>query len=150
MKRFLIFIVATAVAAVVQAQRGLAVEALFDGLIVPKDQMVETMVRGKEIAPYQLTLFRSLRFMATEKQKTQVIDLFNRDAYGKHALGSTSKKSSTLLLQLQPQNGKNRFLCMKTKSVRSIKSDLKAEIIVVYMEGSLNSLERLNDILNSK
>ena len=39
----------------VAAQTGLKINDLFEGRIIPQEKMVETRVRGKTLAKYQLT-----------------------------------------------------------------------------------------------
>ena len=49
------------------AQTGLHINELFEGRIIPQERMMETRVRGKSIAKYQLTYYRSLRLNVTNK-----------------------------------------------------------------------------------
>ena len=53
------------------------------------------------------------------------------------------KNTQTIMVQLKPTNKGNRFVCMKT--VKEKKDRFK--VVVIYMEGALDSLEKLASIL---
>ena len=136
-----LFIIAT-----VKAQSGLNISPLFEGKIVPQQRMVETRVKGKMVSKYQLTFFRSVRFQADSKQEiTRVRDLIELDnkknpgfAYAENYSSEKSHSKETLMLQLPKQGSQNRFLCYKRKG---------EEVVVIYMEGTLNSLETLRELI---
>ena len=136
-----LFIIAT-----VKAQSGLNISPLFEGKIVPQQRMVETRVKGKMLSKYQLTFFRSVRFQADSKQEiTRVRDLIELDdrknpgfAYAENYSSEKSHSKETLMLQLPKQGSQNRFLCYKRKG---------EEVVVIYMEGTLNSLETLRELI---
>ena len=54
MKRIAILLIMVTSVLVVHAQQGLHINELFKGAIIPQDEMMETRVRGKMIAKYQL------------------------------------------------------------------------------------------------
>ncbi len=154
MKRFLIIIAMTAVFAAAHAQQGLYVNELFQGKIIPKEQMMEIAVRGKSIAKYQLTYFHSLRFIASGEEFSRIKMLVEKDheanmaeSGGEGSYSITNKKSGkeviSFMLRLKPLNGKNRYLCYKTTG----RNGKTYETTVVYMEGSLPSLDKLKSIL---
>jgi hypothetical protein len=128
------------------AQSGLNIEPLFAGKIIPQQRMVETRVKGKMLSKYQLTFFRSVRFKANNKQEiNRVHDLIELDikknpgfAYGENYSSKKSHSKETYMLQLPKQGSQNRFLCYKRN---------KEEITVIYMEGTLNSLETLRELI---
>lgn len=128
------------------AQSGLNIEPLFAGKIIPQQRMVETRVKGKMLSKYQLTFFRSVRFKANNKQEiNRVHDLIELDikknpgfAYGENYSSKKSNSKETFMLQLPKQDNHNRFLCYKRN---------KEEITVIYMEGTLNSLETLRELI---
>ena len=136
-----LFIIAT-----VKAQSGLNISPLFEGKIVPQQRMIETRVKGKMLSKYQLTFFRSVRFQADSKQEiTRVRDLIELDnrknpgfAYAENYSSEKSHSKETLMLQLPKQGSQNRFLCYKRKG---------EEVVVIYMEGTLNSLETLRELI---
>ena len=128
------------------AQSGLNIEPLFAGKIIPQQRMVETRVKGKMLSKYQLTFFRSVRFKANNKQEiNRVRDLIELDtkenpgfAYGENYSSKKSHSKETFMLQLPKQGSQNRFLCYKRNN---------EEITVIYMEGTLNSLETLRELI---
>ena len=128
------------------AQSGLNIEPLFAGKIIPQQRMVETRVKGKMLSKYQLTLFRSVRFQANNKQEiNRVHDLIELDikknpgfAYGENYSSKKSHSKETFMLQLPKQGNQNRFLCYKRNN---------EEITVIYMEGTLNSLDTLRELI---
>ena len=128
------------------AQSGLNIEPLFAGKIIPQQRMVETRVKGKMLSKYQLTFFRSVRFKANNKQEiNRVHDLIELDikknpgfAYGENYSSKKSNSKETFMLQLPKQGNNNRFLCYKRNN---------EEITVIYMEGTLNSLETLRELI---
>ena len=128
------------------AQSGLNIEPLFAGKIIPQQRMVETRVKGKMLSKYQLTFFRSVRFKANNKQEiNRVHDIIELDiknnpgfAYGENYSSKKSHSKETYMLQLPKQGSQNRFLCYKRNN---------EEITVIYMEGTLNSLETLRELI---
>lgn len=128
------------------AQSGLNIEPLFAGKIIPQQRMVETRVKGKMLSKYQLTFFRSVRFKANNKQEiNRVRDLIELDtkenpgfAYGENYSSKKSHSKETYMLQLPKQGSQNRFLCYKRNN---------EEITVIYMEGTLNSLSTLRELI---
>lgn len=123
-----------------KAQNGLNISSLFEGKVIPQEQIIETRVKGKSLSKYQLSFFRSVRFDLTDgKEIRRIRNLVEQDQ--QHSVNSQSQKSNsleTIMLQLPKENGKNRYLCYKR---------LNSEITVVYMEGSLSSLDNLKNIL---
>ena len=147
MKKMLIIIVTwLMIVATAQAQSGLNVSPLFEGKIIPTQRMVETRVKGKMLSKYQLTFFRSVRFKADNKQEiNRVHNLIDQDvkafpgfAYADNYFSEKSRSKETLMLQLPKQGNQNRFLCYKRNN---------EEITVIYMEGTLNSLGTLRELI---
>ena len=132
--------------ATAQAQSGLSVSPLFEGKIIPTQRMVETRVKGKMLTKYQLTLFRSVRFKANNKQEiNRVHEMIEQDkkknpgiTYTENYSSEKSRSKETLMLQLPKQGNQNRFLCYKRNN---------EEVTVIYMEGTLNSLDTLRELI---
>lgn len=132
--------------ATAQAQSGLSVSPLFEGKVIPTQRMVETRVKGKMLSKYQLTFFRSVRFKANNKQEiNRVHDMIELDiknnpgfAYGENYSSKKSNSKETFMLQLPKQGNHNRFLCYKRNN---------DEVTVIYMEGTLNSLSTLRELI---
>ena len=128
------------------AQSGLNIEPLFAGKIIPQQRMVETRVKGKMLTKYQLTYFRSVRFKANNKQEiNRVHDLIELDKkkypnniYSENYSSTKSRSKETLMLQLSKEDNHNRFLCYKRSN---------NEVTVIYMEGTLSSLDTLRELI---
>ena len=132
--------------ATAQAQNGLSVSPLFEGKVIPTQRMVETRVKGKMLSKYQLNFFRSVRFKANNKQEiNSVHDMVEQDMkkypgymYADNYSSGKSHSRETLMLQLPKQGNQNRFLCYKRNN---------DEVTVIYMEGTLNSLDTLRELI---
>ena len=147
MKRVLIMMIALfSMLITVEAQSGLNIEPLFAGKIIPQQRIVETRVKGKMLSKYQLSLFRSVRFQANNKQEiTRVHDLMELDkkkypnnTYSENYSSTKSRSKETLMLQLPKESNNNRFQCYKRNN---------EEVTVIYMEGTLNSLDTLRELI---
>ena len=147
MKRVLMIITACfSMLITVGAQSGLHIAPLFEGKIIPQQRMVETRVKGKMLSKYQLTLFRSVRFNANTKQEiAHIHDLIDLDKkqnqgrpYSENYSSKKSRSNETLMLQLSKADSYKRFLCYKRDN---------DEITVIYMEGTLNSLDTLRELI---
>ena len=111
------------------AQSGLHINQLFEGKIVPKRQMVETLIRGKAISKYKLSYFHSVRFKADEALVKKIDHLIVRDfvndseklkdrqpdSRGFYHSDSMKKargrKLFTQMYELAPHGSTNRYLC---------------------------------------
>ncbi|MBR0275038.1 MAG: hypothetical protein IJQ76_02385 [Prevotella sp.] len=141
-RRWIVWLVWLTMAVTAKAQSGLYVSQVFEGLIIPKNEMVETRVKGRMLSKYQLSFFRSLRFAVSEEriqQVRQLVDSDCRQAANSNWQQQTGKGKTTIMIQLPPKDGLNRFLCYKQH---------KKEVTLVYMEGRLSSIEKLKEILN--
>ncbi|MEE3445950.1 MAG: DUF6108 family protein [Prevotella sp.] len=129
------------------AQTGLHINELFEGNIIPRERMVETRVRGKTLAKYQLTFYRSLRFSASTEEVAHLRRIIDEDGRGHHATGTEAGKTYTMHIQLSPQGGKNRFLCYQDVFESKKKP---REVTVIYMEGTISDIYKLEALINKK
>ena len=147
MKRIGIILVILHVALFAQAQQGLPIDKLFQGLVIPQERMMETKVRGKMIAKYQLSYFHSLRFNATPREMKLIMTLVDMGNPQKENLQERSMMSTntseTRMVRLDPQGKQNRYLCAKANK----KGSKGYEMVVIYMEGTLSSLEKMKEFL---
>jgi len=144
MKRILVMFVMLLVVMPMMAQTGLHANELFMGHIIPQQRMVETRVRGKTLEKYRLTYYRSLRFMATKDETQRLRRLIDDDAKGHFVSIVERQNTFTQKIQVPAQDGKTRFLCYQEKTTRQ-KEQL--EVTVIYMEGTVNSLGQLEELL---
>ena len=131
------------------AQTGLHINELFEGRIIPQERMMETRVRGKSIAKYQLTYYRSLRLNVTNKEAGQLRQLLGLDTE-QSIDWRTSRKNPhswdtwTCKMQMPSADNKNRFLCYQEEWD---KEHEQCKLTVIYMEGSIDNLEKLEQLL---
>ncbi|SFW28017.1 hypothetical protein SAMN02910409_1301 [Prevotellaceae bacterium HUN156] len=144
MKRLVILLAFTACQLFAMAQKELHIGPLFEGKIVPHDQMVETRVRGRSLSKYGLTYFHSLRFEPSGKEEKTLKKLLKEDMAERASQEykcyiDDEKDLYQVFMQLPAVNGKNRMLCYKQHYDR---------VLVIYMEGpgaSFNTLEKMSN-----
>lgn len=145
MKRRIIFaLLALLLPLFVLAQKGLHANAAFTGQIVPQDQTVEVKVRGRALSAYRLTFYHSVRFNANAQQKNTMDNLVEKDKA--QATGTELRRkghTSSLILCLPPQGRTHRYLCYLTNGSKGHWS-----ITLVYMEGSVSSIDELRKLIN--
>ena len=130
MRKTVIIMMYLLAAVMAKAQSGLNITPLFEGKIIPQERMVETRVKGKMLSKYQLSRVHALVGL---DQKTHP-----GHAYAENYSNQKSHSKETLMIQLPKVGRQNRFLCYKRKG---------DEITVVYMEGTLNSVYALKEII---
>lgn len=131
------------------AQKGLKINDLFEGRVIPQERMVETRVRGKSIEKYRLGYYRSLRLHATGKEAGQLRQLLGQDAEQSIDMRTSRKNPHrwdtwTCKLQMPSAGSKNRFVCYQEQWD---KAHEQCEVTVIYMEGTVGSLEQLEELL---
>lgn len=145
MKRRIIFaLLALLLPLFALAQKGLHANAAFTGQIVPQDQTVEVKVRGRALSVYRLTFYHSVRFNANAQQKNTMDNLVEKDKA--QATGTELRRkghTSSLILCLPPQGRTHRYLCYLTNGSKGHWS-----ITLVYMEGSVSSIDELRKLIN--
>ena len=144
MKRVMMMFLMLAAALSASAQKGLGIDELFEGRIVPQERMVETRVRGKTLEKYQLTYYRSVRFDASEAETQRLRQLMDNDSRGCFVSVYESNDVYTQKVQVAAREGKNRFLCYQEQRTR--KKELR-QVTVIYMEGTVASLGQLEELL---
>ena len=148
MRKILIMLLLLTASLCGRAQTGLHINELFAGRVIPQERMVETRVRGKSIEKYQLSYYRSIRLNATDKEAAQLRQLIGQDQEATSIDSRTSRqnphswKTLTVKMQMPPEDGKNRFLCYQEQ-----RKDEHWEVTVIYMEGTVGSLEQLEELL---
>jgi len=149
MKKLLFILIALVAPLTALAQQGLHIDELFQGRIIPQERMVETRVRGRSIEKYQLSYYRSLRLNATDKEAGRLRQLLGQDSEQSIDMRTSRKNPHrwdtwTCKLQMPVANGKNRYVCYQEEWNREHD---QCEVTVIYMEGTVESLEKLEEIL---
>ena len=83
MRRFILLIICFIPIAATYAQSGLHINDVFEGKDISKKEMVETLIKGEQLAQYHLTVFHSVKFTATEQQRDAVEKKFQMDMESK-------------------------------------------------------------------
>ena len=143
-KTLIIFALLLALPTAALAQDRLHASAVFEGKVVPKDRMVETIVKGEYIKDYGLTLFRSVRMDVNDTELERISSLIladSADALSKET-EIAHNRLSYALIALSPEKSDRCFLCFQSKPSSN---GLDTSVIVVYMEGdtTLTELKRL-------
>ena len=114
------------------AQAGLQIDSLFNGAIVPASTFTESVVSGKELKPYNLDYFRSIRFKATDAEIDRVVSWLEADALiaVNKEMDSENGKLVYALLRFPADRDRNRYVGYQVKEV----SDSKF-VTVVYLTG---------------
>ena len=149
MKRFLIMMALLLTVCLAQAQTGLKINELFQGRIIPQERMIETRVRGKTLQKYQLTYYRSLRMNVSNEENKLLGQLLDQDVKNcidmrSYRENPHSWKTYTCKMQMPSSGGKNRYLCFQEQW--NSRHD-QWEVTVIYMEGTVGSLEQLEELL---
>lgn len=124
------------------AQEDLKIGKLFDNEYINEYKATEVVVQGKELKPYNLTLFHSVTFdnVKTSSEKIEEwIETDSREAYDKE-VGRIKGKLYYGFFCLPPHKGKNRYLFYRNAALQSDSKD--QSLTVVYMEG-YTTLEQL-------
>lgn len=126
------------------AQTGLAVNRVFQGLLVPQRQMVEVKVKGRALSDYHLTFYHSVRFAATPQQKAAIDALVATDRRTARGTEERTKgHNSSIILTLSPRGKTNRFLCYLVK-----RRGKALQATLVYMEGSVANIDELRRLID--
>ena len=153
MKKFMILFLMLATGLSASAQTGLKINELFEGRIIPQERMVETRVRGKTLEKYQLSYYRSVRMTVTEEEADQLLQMVEEDGKEQCAIGHGGAWKETVFgkehtytwkTQVRKQGDQNCFLCYHAKWKNK---SPEREVTVIYMEGSVRSLNKLEELL---
>ena len=149
MKKLMIMFLMLAASLSASAQAGLKINELFEGRIIPQERMVETRVRGKSLEKYQLSYYRSLRLNVTGDEADRLRQLLGQDAELSIDMRTNRKNPHrwdtwTCKLQMPSVENKNRYICLQEQWDREHN---QCEVTVIYMEGSVASLEELEELL---
>ena len=131
------------------AQAGLEINGLFEGRVIPQERLIETRVRGKTLEKYRLTYYRSVRLSVTEEESLRLHQLIGKDSERSIDMRSYRKSPHrwdtwTCKMQMPPSGNKNCFVCYQEQWNRQHD---KCEVTVIYMEGSVASMEELEELL---
>lgn len=119
-------------AVAVFAQRGLHVNPVFEGNVVPGKQMVVTEVRGGDLVPYQLDHYRGVSFQANAELAGKVSRLVDADAA--EAASVEAERAGNILtyalIQPKPSRRTNRYICYQARPIED-----GWAVTLLYLEG---------------
>lgn len=146
--KLFIYILLTMVSTAVNAQSAnLKVNQIFTGKVIPLERMVVTKVKGRALSKYGLNYYRSARFVANRKERYRCINAVEQDMRAMGSGSSAQKRSerhTAITFMLKPQGASNRFITL----VCNKEDDNQYGITLIYMEGTVKSLNELNKLIN--
>ncbi len=147
-KKLIIFTLLLLLPLAAMSQDRLRSSAVFDGKVVPKDRMVETIVKGVYLKDYGLSMFRSVRMDVDDKDLGSISALILEDASDAASKETEidHNRLSYALIAFEPHSGSRYFLCFQSKPSAE---EGTTSVIVVYMEGD-TTLTNLRKMFTSK
>ena len=120
------------------AQAGLQIDSLFNGAIIPSSKVTESVVSGKELKPYNLDYFRSIRFQATDSEIDRIVSWLQADALlaVSKEMDSEDGRLVYALLRFTADRDRNKYLGYQVKE----ESDRKF-VTVVYLTGKATAAD---------
>lgn len=120
------------------AQRGLQINEVFEGKVIAKQYMQESLIKGDNVAPYKLRLLHTVKFLANNSQRAKVDALFNIDMKERISDDDSNMEMETrdgflyyAIVQLTDNDkGSHRYICYQCRP-----KSTKFDITMVYMEG---------------
>ena len=120
------------------AQRGLQINEVFEGKVIAKQYMQESLIKGDNVAPYKLRLLHTVKFLANNSQRAKADALFNIDMKERISDDDSNMEMETrdgflyyAIVQLTDNDkGSHRYICYQCRP-----KSTKFDITMVYMEG---------------
>lgn len=120
------------------AQRGLQINEVFEGKVIAKQYMQESLIKGDNVAPYKLKLLHTVKFLANNSQRARADALFNIDMRERISDDDSNMEMESrdgfiyyAIVQLTDnEKGLHRYICYQCRP-----KSTKFDITMVYMEG---------------
>lgn len=120
------------------AQRGLQINEVFEGKVIAKQYMQESLIKGDNVAPYKLRLLHTVKFLANNSQRAKADALFNIDMKERISDDDSNMEMESrdgfiyyAIVQLTDnEKGLHRYICYQCRP-----KSTKFDITMVYMEG---------------
>ena len=120
------------------AQRGLQINEVFEGKVIAKQYMQESLIKGDNVAPYKLKLLHTVKFLANNSQRARADALFNIDMRERISDDDSNMEMESrdgfiyyAIVQLTDnEKGLHRYICYQCRP-----KSAKFDITMVYMEG---------------
>lgn len=131
----------------VHAQEGLHVESLFEGEIIPFSEMQQATIRGPQLSPYKLNLYRSIRFKTDENVFRTVEKIIQADIEYAVDLRSETDGGHLVYAVITAEplpSGDNRFLCFQAALHKK-----EWYVTIIYLRGPAK-VQDLDKMFNKK
>ena len=120
------------------AQRGLQINEVFEGKVIAKQYMQESLIKGDNVAPYKLRLLHTVKCLANNSQRAKADALFNIDMKERISDDDSNMEMESrdgfiyyAIVQLTDnEKGLHRYICYQCRP-----KSTKFDITMVYMEG---------------
>lgn len=129
------------------AQKGLCINEVFEGKLIEKERMQESLVKGDNLAAYNLKVLHTVKFGANDEERARVDQLFTEDMKERISDDDSNMEYESrdgfiyyAIVQLTDnKEGTHRYICYQCKERYS-----HYYITLVYMEGmaSLSDLRK--------
>ncbi len=133
LKILILLLVAALSSTVAVAQKELQIQKVFDGSIVPHREMIETKVRGQQLAAYHLSFYHAIKCIASTAEAAKIRALVDTDTE-KHEVQLVQEKKSnsqtTKLLQFKRARAPYPFIFYVERPA----SSGKRAVTLIYAE----------------
>lgn len=144
-RRLYLWLLALMLAMPLSAQQGLHIAPLFGGQFREDRNATEVLMKGRKLAPYKLSLFRSLTLNTGRVNVAQIERLVRADgaAAVDKEVGLRSGHLYYGFYQLKPVGKTRRYLFFRNNSLKP-GSGRTSTLTIIYMEGTatINELKR--------
>lgn len=139
MKRlFIIHLMLLGITLCANSQEGLRINEVFEGKVVTKQFIQESLVKGDNLAPYNLKVLHTAKCIANAKERITMEQLFEEDMKerisdddGNMEMESRDGHLYYAIVQLKDNTrGTHRYICYQCRDRSS-----HYDITLVYMEG---------------
>lgn len=140
MKHLLIALMLIGITLPLQAQEGLHINDIFEGNIVPKQEIRQkSLLKGSVVAPYKLKVLHTVKFMADSLLQEKAEALFTKDmkehSYANNDNLELEYRDGYLyyaIVQItNTPKGLHRYICYQCR-----RNAGNYDLTLVYMEGS--------------
>ena len=146
-QRLTIWLMLLGIALCASAQEGLHINEVFEGKLLDKEEMQESLIKGESLEPYKLEVLHTIKFAASSKERAKVNALFTKDMEERISNDDSNMEYEShdgyiyyAIVQLtDSKKGRHRYICYQCRD----KSD-HYDITLAYMEGkaSLSDLRK--------
>lgn len=124
------------------AQEGLHINEVFEGKLINKEEIRESLIKGESLAPYKLNVLHTIKFAASSKERAKVDALFTKDMEGSNSDDESDVEYESeveyvgnfiyyAIVQLtDTKKGRHRYICYQCRD-----NSGHYDITLAYIEG---------------